>query len=57
MNWIDVNHRIPTPFVRVWVMTDTGRQTTGYVNNAGEWTINCPKVQASGAVVVKWRES
>ncbi|GAB50221.1 hypothetical protein EH105704_01_02260 [Atlantibacter hermannii NBRC 105704] len=55
MNWKSVKHGLPRSFVRVWVMTDTGRETTGYVKSDGEWIINCPSVRATGAVVVEWR--
>lgn len=54
--WISVKQRIPESFVRVWVMTDTGRQATGYVKSDGEWFINCEKIRATGAQVLRWRE-
>jgi hypothetical protein len=44
------------PFTRVWVMTDTGRETTGYVKSDGEWFINCPRIRATGAKVLRWKE-
>ncbi|MEX0557749.1 DUF6246 family protein [Raoultella terrigena] len=46
MAWISVQQRLPRTFTRVWVMTDTGQQTTAYVNGAGQWMINCPRIQA-----------
>lgn len=56
MTWTPVSARLPRPFVRVWVLTDTGRETTGYVKSDGEWFINCPRIRATGAVVLRWRE-
>ncbi|HAX4942809.1 TPA: 50S ribosomal protein L13 [Escherichia coli] len=56
MTWISVSVRLPRSFTRVWVMTDTGRETTGYVKSDGEWHINCPRIRATGAVVLRWRE-
>ncbi|AIR71475.1 50S ribosomal protein L13 [Dickeya fangzhongdai] len=56
MSWITVNERLPKPFTRVWVLTDTGRQITGYIKSDGEWFINCPRIRVSGAVVLRWRE-
>ncbi|RSB61531.1 50S ribosomal protein L13 [Atlantibacter subterranea] len=56
MTWVSASACLPRTFVRVWVKTDTGRETTGYVNSSGEWVINCPSIRATGAVVVEWRE-
>ncbi|WP_220703745.1 hypothetical protein [Citrobacter braakii] len=56
MTWTPVSVRLPRPFARVWVQTDTGRETTGYVKSDGEWFINCPRIRATGAVVLRWRE-
>ena len=56
MTWLSVEERSPKPFSRVWVRTDTGRETTGYVNSSGEWVINCPKVAAENPTIVGWRE-
>ncbi|MEP8483878.1 hypothetical protein ABKV78_01320 [Enterobacter asburiae] len=56
MTWIPVSVRLPRSFTRVWVLTDTGRETTGYVKSDGEWFINCPRIRATGAVVLRWRE-
>lgn len=56
MTWTPVSVRLPRAFTRVWVMTDTGRETTGYVKSDGEWVINCPNIRATGAVVLRWRE-
>ncbi len=55
MEWVSSSERKPGMFTRVWVKTDTGRETTGYVNSIGGWIINCPSVRATGAVVVEWR--
>lgn len=51
-----VKERKPKLFERVWVLTDTGRKTTGYVNSSGDWVINCPSIRASGAKVVRWKD-
>ena len=56
MEWTFVNDGLPQPHVRVWVETDTGRRTTGYVKGDGEWFINCPRIRATGEIVVRWRE-
>ena len=56
MNWIPVAQATPKTFIRVWVQTDTGQQTTAYVKAAGTWYINCPRIRAAGAIVVRWRE-
>lgn len=56
MTWISVSVRLPRSFTRVWVMTDTGRETTGYVKSDGEWFINCAAIRATGAVVLCWGE-
>ncbi|HEJ8309861.1 TPA: 50S ribosomal protein L13 [Klebsiella michiganensis] len=56
MKWISVKERHPRSFVRVWVMTDTGKQTTAYVKSDGEWYINCDRIRATGAVVLRWRD-
>jgi hypothetical protein len=42
MAWVSVQQRLPRTFTRVWVITDTGQQTTAYVKSDGEWFINCP---------------
>ncbi|HCN98457.1 MAG TPA: 50S ribosomal protein L13, partial [Leclercia sp.] len=56
MIWTSVSVRLPRSFTRVWVLTDTGRETTGYVKSDGEWLINCPRIRATGAKVLRWRE-
>lgn len=56
MAWISVQQRLPRRFSRVWVMTDTGQQTTAYVKRDGEWFINCPRIRATGAKVLRWRD-
>ncbi len=56
MTWISVGVRLPRSFTRVWVLTDTGRKTTGYVKSNGEWHINCPNIRATGAKVLRWKE-
>lgn len=54
--WVSVVERLPPAFERVWVMTDTGRQATGYVKSDASWHINCPTVAATGAEVLRWRD-
>lgn len=56
MGWKLVVDGLPQPHTRVWVETDTGRKTTSFVKQDGEWVINCPRIRATGAVVVRWRE-
>ncbi len=56
MAWISVKQRLPPSFSRVWVIIDTGQQTTAYVKSDGEWFINCQHIRATGAVVLQWRE-
>lgn len=56
MTYKSVKHGLPRAFIRVWVMTDTGRETTGYVKSDGEWHINCPRIRATGAKVLRWKE-
>lgn len=56
MTWTPVSVRLPRSFTRVWVLTDTGRETTGYVKSNGEWFINCERIRATGAMVLRWRE-
>ncbi|NKG32491.1 50S ribosomal protein L13 [Erwinia rhapontici] len=50
------SERLPRKFQRVWVKTDSGKETTAYVNAAGEWRINCPRIAAENPTVVSWRE-
>lgn len=54
--WVPVSERLPKAFSRVWVKTDRGAQTTGYVNDAGEWRINCPRIAADKPIVTSWRK-
>ncbi len=56
MTYKSVMEGKPKPLTRVWVLTDTGRETTGYVKSDGEWFINCPRIRATGAKVLRWRE-
>lgn len=56
MTRTSVSVRLPRSFSRVWVMTDTGRETTGYVKSDGEWFINCEKIRVTGAKVLRWKE-
>lgn len=54
--WVPVSERLPKAFSRVWVKTAKGEQTTGYVNDAGEWRINCPRIAAEKPTVTSWRK-
>lgn len=56
MEWQPVTASKPKALSRVWVMTDTGRETTGYLKSDGEWVINCVTIRATGAKVERWRE-
>lgn len=56
MVWVPVVERLPKPFERVWIKTDTNKQTTGFVNCRGEWAINCPRIVAEHPAVFSWRE-
>ncbi|VYU64000.1 50S ribosomal protein L13 [Klebsiella oxytoca] len=56
MAWVSVQQRLPRTFTRVWVITDTGQQTTAYVKRDGEWFINCARIRATGAIVLRWRD-
>lgn len=56
MEWQPVTASNPKALSRVWVQTDTGRETTGYVKSDGEWFINCPRIRATGAKVLRWKE-
>lgn len=56
MDWQPVTTSKPKALSRVWVQTDTGRETTGYVKSDGEWFINCPRIRATGAKVLRWKE-
>jgi hypothetical protein len=56
MEWQPVTASKPKALSRVWVQTDTGRETTGYVKSDGEWFINCARIRATGAKVLRWKE-
>ena len=56
MAWVSVQQRLPRTFTRVWVITDTGQQTTAYVKSDGEWFINCDRIRGAGAAVLRWRD-
>ncbi|EBV6220924.1 50S ribosomal protein L13 [Salmonella enterica subsp. enterica serovar Minnesota] len=56
MEWQPVTVSKPKALSRVWVQTDTGLETTGYVKSDGEWFINCPRIRATGAKVLRWKE-
>ncbi|WP_152976861.1 DUF551 domain-containing protein [Franconibacter helveticus] len=54
MTWISVKQRLPEPFTKVWVLTDSGRKVTGYVKSNGEWHLLCPQVAATKPEVIRW---
>lgn len=56
MAWVSVQQRLPRTFTRVWVITDAGQQTMAYVKSDGEWYINCDRIRATGAAVLRWRD-
>ncbi|WP_312990908.1 hypothetical protein [Atlantibacter hermannii] len=56
MAWVSVKQRLPEPFVKVWVMTDSGRKVTGYVKGNGEWFIFCREVASGKPEVIRWEE-
>ncbi len=56
MVWTSVTESLPKPFTRVWVMTNSGKQTTAYIRKDGEWFLFCRKIAAEKPVIVKWRE-
>lgn len=56
MTYKSVKHGLPRAFTRVWVMTDTGRETTGYIKGNGEWFIFCRAVAAGKPEVIRWEE-
>ena len=56
MSWVSVNDRFPKPFTRVWLMTDSGKQTTGYIKPNGEWVISCARIAAEQPKIIRWRE-
>lgn len=56
MAWVSVKQRLPEPFVKVWVMTDSDRKATGYIKGNGEWFIFCREVAAGKPEVIRWEE-
>ncbi|BDQ07226.1 hypothetical protein SO02S_13850 [Salmonella enterica subsp. enterica serovar Oranienburg] len=56
MALISVKQRLPEPFAKVWVITDSGRRVTGYVKSNGEWYLLCRKVAAENPEVIRWEE-
>ncbi len=56
MAWVSVKQRLPEPFVKVWVMTDSGKRVTGYVKSNGDWYLLCRKVAAENPEVIRWEE-
>lgn len=53
MALISVKQRLPEPFVKVWVMTDSGKRVTGYVKSNGDWYLLCRKVAAEKPEVIR----
>lgn len=56
MEWILPSVRTPKPYVRVWLVTDAGVQTTGYISSNGSWVFLCKRVAATNPTVARWRE-
>lgn len=56
MALISVRQRLPEPFVKVWVITDSGRRITGYVKSNGEWYLLCRKVASESPEVIRWED-
>ncbi|KHS77026.1 hypothetical protein QT13_01940 [Pectobacterium brasiliense] len=56
MSWVPVSEKLPRPLNRVWILTDTGKQTTAYIKPSGEWSLFCRNIAAEKPVIVKWRE-
>lgn len=56
MQWISIDKRQPKPLVKVWVKTDTGKQTTAYMRNNGAWFFFCKKVADENPMVIMWGE-
>ena len=57
MAWVSTQQRLPPPFTKVWVMTDSGRRTTAYVKSNGDWFVFCPKIAAEKPEIVRWEEA
>lgn len=51
----DVNESTPQPFKRVWVRTDKGASSNGYIRNDGKWIINCQRLVNAGHKVIGWK--
>lgn len=56
MVWTPVTETLPKPLERVWIMTSTGRKTTGYLKANGEWFLFCRKIAADNPKIVGWRQ-
>ncbi|CFR14952.1 Uncharacterised protein [Yersinia frederiksenii] len=56
MKWTPATESLPKPLTRVWVLTDTGKQTTAYIKKSGEWFLFCRNISADNPVITKWRE-
>ena len=48
---VSVQQRLPRTFTRVWVITDTGQQTTAYVKSGGQWFGNCDRIRAAEPLI------
>lgn len=57
MSWISVKDRLPAPHTKVWLITDSGKRTTGYRKPNGEWVILCRKIAAEKPEIVSWEEN
>lgn len=56
MDWTPVSKSLPSPLTRVWILTDSGKQTTAYIKPSGEWFLFCRKIAAENPEIVEWRE-
>lgn len=56
MAWVSVKQRLPDPFVRVWVMTSSGKRVNGYVKSTGDWYLLCRRVAAENPEVIQWED-
>lgn len=56
MVWIPIKERLPDPLVRVWVLTDSGKQTTARIDRDGNWHLFCRRVADTNPQIVSWSE-
>lgn len=56
MAWVSTLQRLPAPFTKVWVLTSSGKRTTGYVKSNGDWFVFCRKIAATKPDIVEWED-